>query len=45
MSREAKIATITLPQNQIDKVEHVVTEGGRYWKMEGNNLTLYSDEG
>jgi hypothetical protein len=26
-------------------VEHVVTEEGRYWKMEGNNLTLYSDEG
>jgi hypothetical protein len=44
MSREAKIATITLPQDQIDKVEQVVTEEGRYWKREGNNLTWYSDE-
>lgn len=44
MSREAKIATITLPQDQIDKVEQVVTEEGCYWKREGNNLTLYSDE-
>lgn len=44
MSREAKIAAITLPQDQIDKVEQVVTEEGRYWKREGNNLTLYSDE-
>lgn len=34
MSREAKIATITLPQDQIDKVEQVVTEEGRYWKRE-----------
>jgi hypothetical protein len=45
MSREAKIAPITLPHDQIDKVEQVVTEEGHYWKREGNNLTLFSDEG
>jgi hypothetical protein len=40
---ETKITTITLPRDQIDKVEKIVTD--HHWIKDGNNLALYSNEG